>query len=578
MLFETSLIEIHSNYAWDFEKVMRAMEFAHKNGMTGLAFHRTDYVDQLLYPTKYIGGPKEKELYSNLTEAYDQVYRTMYKYDPTRRDNPYKKGLYFRRVLHEAKKRNLEIYIENKEINYLDCMDELYPFLRKNGAVCPSEPFLLEYVNFKYRELFATFPDIAGIITSTATGESKTSFASNRCNCELCQKKKASDWHKDVIMAMYEPIHAAGKKLIIRDFVFDSTAHKDISEAMDQLPKDIIFSLKNTPHDYYPTFPHNPRIGKMPGRQQWIEYDTMGQYYGQGIGVSIMAEDIRYRFRFAKENGVSGLLVRTDWEGIDGHAVFETPNLLNLFLVAQTNRDLNAPAEEAYDRWLCYRKFYADNISIPERRQAIQQVMNVYGNTFEILRRTAYVHDCVFTDSSEFPASIEHGMWLAEEKNSLKDWLPSKATALDVENVENLKSILREKDQALELIRQAVKSADDLGDGLNSEGKRFVRYTISCDQLYVEAYRYITYGIFLTRYFMLPKEKRKREDELWAKPLLENALNGLTEMSRKLNELFETTEYYYMVYVVLDGERVATVRENLCKHLAQTDYDEIGRV
>lgn len=147
-----------------------------------------------------------------------------------------------------------------------------------------------------------------------------------------------------------------------------------------------------------------------------------------------------------------------------------------------------------------------------------------------------------------------------------------------MENVENLKSILREKDQALELIRQAVKSADDLGDGLNSEGKRFVRYTISCDQLYVEAYRYITYGIFLTRYFMLPKEKRKREDELWAKPLLENALNGLTEMSRKLNELFETTEYYYMVYVVLDGERVATVRENLCKHLAQTDYDEIGRV
>ena len=77
---------------------------------------------------------------------------------------------------------------------------------------------------------------------------------------------------------------------------------------------------------------------------------------------------------------------------------------------------------------------------------------------------------------------------------------------------------------------------------------------------------------------MLPKEKRKREDELWAKPLLENALNGLTEMSRKLNELFETTEYYYMVYVVLDGERVTTIRENLCKHLAQTDYGELGRV
>ncbi len=572
MEFNTSLIEIHSSYAWDFEKVMRAMNFAAENGMTGLAFHRNDFVDQLLYPTKYIGGPKKKEVYSNLTEAYDELYRTMYRYDPTRRDNPYKKGLYFRRVLHEAKKRGLEIYIENKEINYLDCMDELYPFLRKSGAVCPSEPWLLEYVEFKYKELFATFPDIAGIITSTATGESKTSFAANRCNCELCQKRNASEWHRDVIMTMYKPIKEAGKKLIIRDFVFDSTAHKAISEAMDLLPSDITFSLKNTPHDYYPTFPHNPRIGKMPGRQQWIEYDTMGQYYGQGIGISIMAEDIKRRFQYAKNNGVTGILIRTDWEAIDGHSVYETPNLLNLFLVAQYNKSLANTDLPAYDKWLRYCGFYADGISEKKREETIDQVKAVLGNTFQVLKRTAYVNDCVFTDSSQFPASIAHGMWLAEEKNSLKDWDHSKENALSVEDRDNLMYILQEKDEALRLIREYVANTKLLGDGLNEKGREFITHSMECYQMYTESYRYIVYGIFLTRYFMLPKEKRDSNFDLWAKEQLDIALQGLEDMSKKLQELFETTEYYYIIYVVLDGERVITVRNNLLENLANTDY------
>ena len=115
--FTHSLIEIHSNYAWDAEKTLRAMDFAVANGMTGVSFHRNDFIDQLLFPSNYI-APMSRNEYSNISEIYDELYRKMYKYDPTRRDVPYKKGLYFRYILREAAKRGLEVYIENKEINY----------------------------------------------------------------------------------------------------------------------------------------------------------------------------------------------------------------------------------------------------------------------------------------------------------------------------------------------------------------------------------------------------------------------------------------------------------------------------
>jgi len=39
---------------------------------------------------------------------------------------------------------------------------------------------------------------------------------------------------------------------------------------MDALPGDIAYSMKNTPHDYYPTFPHNPASARCQGtRSSW---------------------------------------------------------------------------------------------------------------------------------------------------------------------------------------------------------------------------------------------------------------------------------------------------------------------
>ncbi len=558
--FTHSLIEIHSNYAWDAEKTLRAMDFAVANEMTGVSFHRNDFVDQLLFPSNYI-APMSRNEYSNISEIYDELYRKMYKYDPTRRDVPYKKGLYFRYILREAAKRGLEVYIENKEINYLDCIDELYPELRKNGAVCVTNPFLLDYVKYKYQEFFRLYHGVAGIITSTATGESKASITANRCQCERCQDYSAEKWHTDVIMAMYEPIKAAGSKLIVRDFVFNSDAHKDISDAMEKLPSDIIYSLKNTPHDYYPTFPDNPRIGKSKGHEQWIEYDTMGQYYGLGVGISIMDEDIRHRIENAKSKGVSGILVRTDWEAIDGHSVFETPNLINLFAVAAIDKNADVDKIEIYRSWLEYKNFFKKGISSQEKDRAAAFVAKGLDMTWPVLSRTAFVNDCVFNDSSEFPSSIEHAFWLAEEKNSLKDWDKSKEDALSVKDLGILRKNLSEKDMALDLMNHIVSHFSSYDPGLNAACCKFLDSFVKADYLYTKTYRDLVYCILLAKFFKEDTRDRSFDEE--AKLKLREAFGALKDDDYRIGEIFRTTDWYYIIYIVLDQDRIDCAIEKI---------------
>ena len=51
----------------------------------------------------------------------------------------------------------------------------------------------------------------------------------------------------------------------------------------------------------------------------------MGQYYGWGISPAVMIDDQRDRMRYALQHGVNGVLIRTDWESLDGHSCFRTP-------------------------------------------------------------------------------------------------------------------------------------------------------------------------------------------------------------------------------------------------------------
>ena len=77
-----------------------------------------------------------------------------------------------------------------------------------------------------------------------------------------------------MIMAMYKPFKDAGKKLIIRDFIYTKAEQERFQKAFIDMPEEIILSLKNTPHDFYPTFPDNPLMGHVGSHPQITEYDV----------------------------------------------------------------------------------------------------------------------------------------------------------------------------------------------------------------------------------------------------------------------------------------------------------------
>lgn len=560
--FSIRALEIHSQYAWDYEWVTKAIQFMQRHGLNTLVLHRNDLVDLVVYPGKYFGAQREK--YASIFERYQDIFQQLYRYTPTRRSGPYQRRAYLKRVIEMARRAGIQIYVENKELYFPEILLEFHPELVKGGKICANEPFWWEFTQVKYQEFFEEFPEISGIIVAPASGESKVSISSNRCTCELCRNTSRQDWFKRMAMAMYAPIHAAGKKLVIRDFVFDAKTHEDIAKAMEQLPDDVIISLKNTPHDFYPTFPDNPRIGNIAGHEQWVEYDAMGQYYGWGIGISAMADDYQVRMTLARDNGVSGVIIRTDWENLDGHSAFQTLNLVNLYAFSALANDLNADRTGIYLQWLEEQAYLKPGLPAQQKRATAEWARGIFDQTWDVVRRTAYVNDCVFSDSSQLPVSLEHALWLAEKKNSLMEWIPAKATALAT-NEANLRFILAEKDEALARVLRLLAQVDAGDSGLTPQAQQHLRESFESFVKYVQTYRVVVHAIMLTQQQKQHGFAGTSAFDLEVEKLLAERLADLLRLAAELAAYASSTDLNHRVYTLLDPDRLHALHGDLCR-------------
>lgn len=556
-------LELHSSYAWDFAWARKALQFIHDNAMTTLVLHRNDIVDSVVYPARFFGGTRH---YENIFERYQDIYRALYKYTPTRRSGVYHRRDYLRRVIDLAARQGTDVWLENKELNFHEIFLELNPQLVKDGAVCPNEPFWQEFVTVKYTELFEDLPGLGGIICAPGTGESRLSITANRCQCALCRQVTPAQWYTRLIEAMHGPIRAAGGQLAIRDFVFDRASHEQLASALEHLPDDVIVSLKNTPHDYYPTFPDNPRIGHVGSHRQWIEFDTMGQYFGWGIAPAILIDDLRQRLATADRHGADGAIFRTDWESLDGHSSFQTPNLINLYAGAMLSRDRATPSRNIYDRWLREEHMTRAGASRSELAEASTWIERLLGGSWEITRRTAFAHDCVFSDCTNYPVSLAHAWWLAEEKNSLKDWDSSKAGALATTE-ENVLDLLAEKDEALTRVEALEQLFSERPAALTEASWDDLRGRYEVFRHYVSGFRAIGHAVVLTRY-LLDHAEEPTAFAADARVRLRHALGLLMENAAAFAAFARTTDHQHAVYTLLSPDRLRALHADLRRQLA----------
>ncbi len=448
--FDLRAIEVHSSYAWDQRWIAKVLDFAARVRLNGLVLHRSDIVDQVVFPGLLFGvAPAAAR---NIFERYSAAFRSIYRFTPTRRSGPPLRRDYLRWVVETAGRLGIRVYLENKELSFPDVLLELHPELIKDGHGCPTDPFWWEFLRAKYTDLLEDVPGIAGLITSVGTGESRISISANRCTCGSCRATTPQQWYARVLGVIHGVLTGRGKRLIVRDFAFDRKNHEALAAGFEGLPPDVALAIKNTPHDYYPTFPDNPLTARVAGRDKWIEFDAMGQYFGWGIAPATMIDDMRGRMRRARAAGASGVILRTDWESLDGHTAFDTPNIVNLYAGAMLAENLATSDAAVYERWLADSRAFAAAASAEERACAVEAVSRVFARNWDVVRQALFVRDCVFNDCSTFPVGCEQALWLSQEKNSLADWDASKADAVAATD-ENVRRILAEKDAALALIR-----------------------------------------------------------------------------------------------------------------------------
>ncbi|MFC7397382.1 hypothetical protein ACFQU1_09290 [Chelatococcus sp. GCM10030263] len=566
--FSTRFLEIHSDYAWDFDWVKKALAFIRDHDLTGLVFHQNDVVDRVTYPS---GLFAKGQSFANIHDRYRAIHRDLYAYAARERGMAVLRRDYMKRVIELADRQGTQVWFENKELWFHDAMLEFNPQVFKNGALCPNEPVWWDYIGTKYDDLFSDIGGIAGIITAPATRESRLSISGHRCRCELCRSTPPEAWYGRLLTTMYERIKAAGKTLVVRDFVFDLKTQTEIATVMEELPDDVIICLKNTPHDYYPTFPNNPRIGKVGRHRQWIEYDVMAQYFGWGIGPSHMVDDMRARFDYAERHGVEGVLIRTDWEALQNHTAFQTPNLLNLYAASALAVDRETPKRKIYRDWLSGEGYLEADATETEVEEAVDWAIALWGDSWEIVRRALYTNDCVFSDSSTYPVSLSHAWWLAEEKNSLRDWDPTKEHAMDADEP-NVHRILAEKDEALRRVEALKDVVARRPKALTDAAHEDFRGRIEVFRRYIRGFREIGHACILTKYVTENTEPSPFRAE--ARRMLDQRLEGLLDLAAEFRDFRKRSDHSYTTYIALGSDRLEVLHDDLTRRLAAANESE----
>lgn len=492
-------MEIHDfTQIWNLDEIRRRLDFMVRNHMNAMVFHEPGIEDKIVFPAKFLGGTgNPKSYYDAFLEVDHPILNHALRenLNLNRRD-------YINHVIREAKEAGVDIYFENKELWFSDfVLKYKKELMQADGTICPSDPFWYEeFLPYKYKELFLALPDLAGIICSIGTGEARLAISNTfACGCERCKNLDPVEWYKNMIMAMYQPFRDAGKKLIIRDFIYTKAEQERFQKAFTDMPEEIVLSLKNTPHDFYPTFPDNPLMGHVGSHPQITEYDVNGQFFGWGVQPSAMLSDIRRRLRYGKEHRVTGFLARTDWEGVQDWTCFDNLNMVNLYAIAAYAENEEVSEEEIYLRWLQGEHLLSDRLSPGELKRCVLTMKEIMDATWPIVEKTNFVNGCLFSNDSCMHLTPEQFTFIGGTHHSLSEWDPDKKNALEM-SPENIGRIIADKEEAYVQCEKLVNLVEAGNMGLTAEAYEKMKMHFAFMRWYVRGFRLTARGYCFGRY------------------------------------------------------------------------------
>lgn len=550
-------LEMHSNRMWHWSAVESALELMSQIDLNMLIFHQNDLIDQLVMPKTYIDD--------NL--AWERW--------PIRYATSVTSLHYLQQVIRETQKRNIKFFLEIKEIWYHESLLELFPQLRNSdGSICSTDPFWFKFLNLKITELFSLLPEIDGLIVSAATRESKISISTSNCKCERCRTADHQDWYEKMINSIYSAMKQKKKKLIIRDFAYSADQQDGVLAAAANVSDEIIAGLKNVPHDFWPTFPNNPRIGNAYNLRQWIEYDVWGQYCGLGVFPCSLVEDLKRRLKYAVEHGAEGIWFRTDWEIINEASVFNSMNMLNLIAGARLAKNTNYDIDSIYKEWVQYGLLSAlttdtcnQKAYTPEAKDAWIRLKSFMKVSWRIIEKTLYIRGMVFQYSSRYQHSlseINNVMFLHHKRDT---WEPGISNVVDPTD-DNIAIILNEK-------IEAFKNVNMLSELLSPETLGLPEEFVAELQEILDLYKYYVMGYKLSAEawcYVRKTQEKYSEDNITA---AKEAIKTLEIFAHNLCLRLNTGKYPFYVYWMMDNQELLDLSRDLLRNIDLLINDRI---
>ena len=470
-------------------------------------------------------------------------------------------------VAKRAADKGIRFFLEVKEMSYPEELVELHPELMvTKGVVCPTHPFWWEFMRAKYQELVEEIPDIGGVLVSPGTRESKLSLSVHNCTCDRCRSYDPSVWYKNILQSMYEPLQAKGKLLVVRDFAYSRTEQNLILDACSSVSKDIAVALKNTPHDFYPPFPDNPRIGHMHGHPQWVEFDTWCQYSGMGFFPVSVVEDMQRRLRYSRKNGVTGVMFRTDLEFISDASDFNSLNLVNVFGAGMLSHKIEQDLDNVYRAWLTHG--VEDHLKaeseqpdpVPVQPADIDRFRDFMKASWSVMEKALYVRGHIFTDGTcQFPFSVDQAFFTMLVFQGRDDWEPGASKRIEP-TAENLKVIFEEKEQAEREVAllPTILKLDEAQ--LPSELRDSYKTLLDLYQLYVRGLKHCAIACFTTR---KAEKTRNAADIAAAQKAAEQLAAYRQEVARRLQGTYYPHYVYWFFELEYVDRLIANVREKM---------------
>jgi len=534
--FTTRGVELHGHMMWRGDAIERLLGYMSKQGFNILILHQNDLLNRLVHFKKH--------------------------YPPILEDFQHKKKLnnifYIRKVAREARELGIQLFLEIKELEYEDKILHLHPEVYSApGVVCPSHPLWEDFLVAKVEEVVENVPEVGGIIFTFSAPESRLWIASSpgerwekhrprRCNCQRCQELDSVQWYSRMLWSAYKPLLAANKKMVVREFSYGPDEQRWIMKAIESLPDDVVVGIKCTPHDYWPTFPDNPIIGRTGNHPQWIEFDAWGEIHGWSIVPCCRLEEYAERLRYAAIHGAKGFWCRIDWEIITDTWVLDTLNEINLYGLVRLGRDLGESPAQILTDWL------AERFGVTSTFPLASELRKLLLGTLELIKRTLYVQGHVFTRHSLLPLSVRQAWWSMTGQDSLASWEPERASDLML-TPKNLEIIFAEKDEALLLARQLRLQAKEMvaRKDLPLRVRQTLAYAFDPLELYVQGFQRATKAVFWSKY-LSEKETRTEKDVALAQRYVDE-LKGFAEKVRDYVDQRPNRPHYF--YFFFDSAR-----------------------